>query len=147
MAKRARTEQTDPTFDGPGGTAAGWHVPIPGLFRDQLDIVLMERVSGGLAREVWTQGDPPAYRFRQGDVLYRPELVRHVPWGAAVVELAIQVTEAAPCSDGAGADGLVVFTLWRGKPGEVPAERFRGSQRQFVAFLRTGGTDGLAPLQ
>lgn len=142
LTRRPRTADFDITFGGPDRVTLGWFVPVPEVFRTSLDIRWTERKgksSGG-----WTQGTPPRYSFRVGDVLYDPPAMRSMNWGEALKVCRRMVKVMAAVGDmdtdrGRIKEGKLTFIVWTGPPftpdrGEI----FTGTQREFVAYLRTG---------
>jgi hypothetical protein len=181
MKNRNRTENID--FEFAHGVAKDWAFDVSEAFRSSLDIAYMRRAdkvaNAALKaelgrsleahektwRQVWTQGDPPAYAFAEGDVFYDPPGVRAMAWRDALKVLCrtVEVLSAKPdpgalapeisdddeaSSDGAeeapneepsGGSGWVRYRIRYYEAGTVTRQD-TGNLRQceFAAFLRTG---------
>lgn len=137
------------TFDHEG-CAVGWAFQVPKAFRPALDIVFSERVKtvtdadGEKVKrryQEWTEGDPPAYAFRETDSLGSREVV---PGTKTLNRFLAQITQSVPdkVEQKLIHPGSVGFRLFEWQAGEAGAYVEDGfyicTQAAFVEFLRSG---------
>lgn len=181
MKKRNRTEQLGIEFEN--GIAKDWAFGVPESFRPALDIAYMQRadkeanaaLKAELGRSldaaertwkmVWTQGDPPAYAFGEGDIFYDPAGVRAMEWADAlpILRRTVQIIHASPDPDAlphktsdedgdqpeateepetpgtGGGSGWVKYRVFYYEAGEIVRQEVEDlRQRDFAELLRTG---------
>lgn len=106
----------------PGALFGSWAFSIPAHFWPAFDVVRTERIYRKKPRLVWTQGNPPAYDFHEGDMFYSRDGSR-----------AVQVTRVASI------DG-VRYTPYRAGlvPRWVPEDDAALQPQAFADLLRNG---------
>ena len=137
------------TFDDEG-SAVGWAFLVPKAFRPALDIVFSERVKtitnadGEKVKrryQEWTEGAPPAFAFRENDLLGSREMI---PGTKELNRFLAKITQASPDKIEQkliqpGSVGFKFFEWQPGEPGSYVEEGFYiCTQATFVEFLRSG---------
>lgn len=106
----------------PGALFGSWAFAIPAHFWPALDVLRTERVYQKRPRLVWTQGNPPAYDFHEGDI-FRSRSGEH----------AVQITRVASI------DGVRYTAYLLGlKPLWMPMGEGALQPQQFADLLRDG---------
>jgi hypothetical protein len=131
-----RTEILSIQFDGE--YSVGWKFRVHTAFRPAFDISLSTLIDqshpqaggGKRYRQIWTQGNPPAYDFHEGDTLHSMDDLRLAQViGRSGNQLTVRLLIRL-------AHGL----RWEPEGGLVEC-----SQNQFVEFLKTGIDLSVAP--
>jgi hypothetical protein len=147
--RNAKRRSPQITF-GEDGCAQGWAYLVPRAFRPALDIVFSERVKTVTSadgekvkrrHQEWTEGDPPAFAFRETDSLGSSEMVSGTTTRNRFLA---QITQAAPdkVEQKRIHPGSVGFRLFECQAGEPDSYVEKGfyicTQAAFVEFLRSG---------
>lgn len=149
LERNTKRRKPEVTF-GNDGYAEGWAYMVPKAFRPALDIVFSERVKNITAPDgtkikrryqEWTEGDPPAFAFRETDSLGSREVVSGT---RTLNRFLAQITQASPDKIEQklikpGMVGFRFFEWIEGEPGSYVEQGFYiCTQAAFVAFLRSG---------
>jgi hypothetical protein len=122
------------------GYADGWTFAVGEAFRDQLDIILSERIVNHKKVKIWTQGED--FCFGKGETIYDTVLA-YQEWDAAyrAIKSIIQIKDAAPAYRFFDSPGFVEFNIL--KPISERLNDYHHTahtlaQKDFVSFLKTG---------
>ena len=127
------------TIPGPTYVTDGWHffAPMP-TFAPAFDIAHSARKRVDLHTQkkvtirVWTQGDPPAYQFAEGDVFHHPVAAATDAWGSVEEHSCMQILEADEESV------EIAFMAFRAGAPETQARKIKLSMEDFLGILRDG---------
>ena len=150
--RQNRTVDCKPRFVN--GYAENWYMAVPDVFKQELDIILTERIENKIKVKRWTQGIPPLYNFKEGHIIFDTPKAYSGEWSEALkhIKIMVQIERGIPDTfdmNKGYCNGHVFVKFYRPNKDKTKIEQVETAeftQKNFVHFLQTGEIKKLPPI-